>query len=211
MKTHISSLSTKRPVFYSEADFQHALAWEIHTQIPDAKIRPEFPAASNGTIAYIDILSRQEKTITAIELKYKTRKADIEHDGESFHLLNQSARDHGRYAFIKDISRLETFVALNPDSIGYAILITNDQAYWKPAVKPDAIDTQFLINHDRTISQTMAWSGNFSAGSVSGRISPIELAGNYKLQWFDYSNFPDVRYGKFRCLIVAIDPTTQQN
>ena len=31
-----------RPVFHSEADFQHALAWCIHEAIPDGGCRLEF-------------------------------------------------------------------------------------------------------------------------------------------------------------------------
>lgn len=39
--TAISSLGRKRPIFHSEADLQHALAWEIHLALPDAAVRLE--------------------------------------------------------------------------------------------------------------------------------------------------------------------------
>ena len=38
----LRSLSCQRPIFHSEADFQHALAWLIHLQHPDAIVRLEY-------------------------------------------------------------------------------------------------------------------------------------------------------------------------
>ena len=37
----IMRLAARRPVFHSEADFQFALAWQIHTDHPAAHIRLE--------------------------------------------------------------------------------------------------------------------------------------------------------------------------
>ena len=36
------ALASHRPVFHSEADFQHALAWQIHRMLPGAVIRLEY-------------------------------------------------------------------------------------------------------------------------------------------------------------------------
>ena len=36
------NLAKYRKIFHSEADFQHALAWQIHKEMPDCKIRLEF-------------------------------------------------------------------------------------------------------------------------------------------------------------------------
>ena len=36
-------LAQRRPIFHSEADFQHALAWEIHALHTDCQIRLERP------------------------------------------------------------------------------------------------------------------------------------------------------------------------
>lgn len=40
----MQSLSVKRPIFHSEADFQHALAWELQSEFPKASIRLVFQA-----------------------------------------------------------------------------------------------------------------------------------------------------------------------
>ena len=43
----MTGLAGTRKVFHSEADFQHALAWQIHEAMPESRIRLEvdaFPA-----------------------------------------------------------------------------------------------------------------------------------------------------------------------
>ncbi len=49
--------------------------------------------------------------------------------GESFTLLDHGAQLLGRYDFLKDVSRLQQVVAVNPAVRGYAILLTNDSSY----------------------------------------------------------------------------------
>lgn len=41
MNKVLSTLSVKRPIFHSEADFQHSLAWEIREHYPESEIRLE--------------------------------------------------------------------------------------------------------------------------------------------------------------------------
>ena len=44
----MNELSKLRPIFHSEADFQHALAWEVHRCFPEAAIRLELPFKAGG-------------------------------------------------------------------------------------------------------------------------------------------------------------------
>lgn len=39
----LNQLALKRPIFHSEADFQHTLAWEVHLSHPAAEVRLERP------------------------------------------------------------------------------------------------------------------------------------------------------------------------
>ena len=41
----MTELSRTRKVFHSEADFQHALAWQIREHMPECEIRLEFNPA----------------------------------------------------------------------------------------------------------------------------------------------------------------------
>lgn len=81
----LESLAIKRPLFHSEADFQHALAWEIHQQLPDHSIRLELKPPHINDRFYIDLwVANKESAFVAIELKYKTRKLETDVAGEIF-------------------------------------------------------------------------------------------------------------------------------
>lgn len=101
------SLAKKRPVFHSEADFQHAFAWEIHRQWPAASVRLEMPYRTHKHLFYIDIWIIYRAQIFAVELKYKTRSLFIDINKEKYQLRSQRAHDTGRYDFLRDIYRLE--------------------------------------------------------------------------------------------------------
>jgi len=46
----LTVLAERRPVVHSEADFQHALAWEAHRLDPDLRVRLEtHPRAKRST------------------------------------------------------------------------------------------------------------------------------------------------------------------
>src|ERR1039457_2771027 len=103
----MATLAKQRKAFHSEADFQHAFAWELHLRYPKASIRLERPLRTEGKTLHLDFLLQLPDKSFAIELKYKTGNLQLELDGEDFHLLSHSAHDIGRYDFIKDICRLE--------------------------------------------------------------------------------------------------------
>ena len=125
----LSRLSRKRPLFHSEADFQHALAWEIHHKFPDAKVRLEYRPSSVEVKMYVDIWVVMAGGKTwAIELKYKTRSLDVVVEGKRYRLLNQSAQDIARYDFLRDVVRLERITQTSSEICGAAILLTNDTA-----------------------------------------------------------------------------------
>jgi hypothetical protein len=73
-------LASKRPIFHSEADFQHALAWELHIGCPDIRVRLEVPHQALDESQHLDLWLPDLKI--AIELKYKTRPISVEFRGE---------------------------------------------------------------------------------------------------------------------------------
>ena len=201
--TIIDKLAKKRPIFHSEADIQHAFAWEIHEQYPLATVRLEVPSHREDKKEHIDIWIKYNDKIHAIELKYKTRKIDVTHLEETFYLLNHYAQDWGRYDFLKDIVRLESF-----NVIGYAIMLTNDDRYWQKGRRA-TIDTAFRIHEGRTIEGTLTWGENAAEGTTRGRTDPLQLRGIYSLQWRDYSNLQEAGPNQFRCLVLKV--LRQQN
>ena len=196
----INALALERPVFHSEADFQLALAWCIHDAIPSGGVRLEYKPFPDELMC-LDIWLRGIGV--AVELKYRTRKLNLEREGEFFALRNMGAHDIGRYEFLKDIQRLEKLRTLPNARAGFALLLTNDPLYWKPPSRPDTIDAAFRLHEGRTITGKMAWSERAGAGTTKHREEPIRLNGSYDLHWQDYGdNMRDGHNHRFRYLAV---------
>lgn len=195
-------LARKRPVFHSEADFQHALAWELHEVVPDAQVRLEYRVPGLER-TYLDIWLTTADGLTAIELKYVTRRLTVTVANEPFELNQHAAQPLRRYDFIKDIARLERVVAAVPAASAVAIFLTNEDAYWKEARVGEQIDLPFRIHEGRTLSGPMLWSDSAGGGTIDGRQSPLMLHGSYPLRWRDYTMVAE-RAGRFRYLLVGI-------
>jgi hypothetical protein len=200
----LTALASQRPIFHSEADFQHAFAWEIHQQLPNASIRLELPLQSQRKSIHLDIWAVQNELALAIELKYKTRALSVRTGNEQFTLTNQSAQDLGRYDFIKDIQRLEQVTTSRTNTIGYAILLTNDSAYWARSRDSRTVDSDFRIEQGRILHGELKWGAGASEGTKRGREKPLVLHGEYAIIWTDYSQPSTESYGKFRYVIVEV-------
>jgi hypothetical protein len=124
-------LSTERPLFHSEADLQHAVAWLIHGEHPDCTIRLEYPIRGTTRASYLDLLAVVGGERVAIELKYKTRALSTSINGEPFILKSHGAQDLGRYDYLLDVQRIEAAIETGVADRGWAILLSNDSAYWR--------------------------------------------------------------------------------
>jgi hypothetical protein len=204
----LESLAMKRPVFHSEADFQHALAWEIHDVKPDASIRLELPVRANdGRAVHIDLLVICDHQHFAIELKYKTALLDASRDTENFSLRGQAAQDCGRYDFLSDVVRLERYVTSVPNSIGYAVLLSNDRLYWEKSGRAN-MSANFWVHDTRIIEPAeLPWIGS---GYTKGREKPILCQSRLSCSWRDYSTIKEsdstMKNGRFRYLLLTVQP-----
>lgn len=199
----LNKLSEKRPVFHSEADFQHSLAWEIHEMYRGLNIRLEKREEINGKAFYLDIFIFRRDKICALELKYKTKRLKITMPNEDYLLKDQSAQDISRYDFCKDIERLEKVLKKYSDGIGFAIFLTNDELYWKISHNSNTTDKDFKIHEGRVIKGILKWKKGTSTGTMRGRESPIELTGEYNIRWKDFSDLK-IGNGKFRYVCVKV-------
>ena len=210
LDTTLMELAVQRPVFQNEMDFQFSFAWQIKMKFPNWNIRFEKNLTdSEDEKRRIDLWIEGENTY-AIELKYPTQELFHEVNNEIFKLRNQSAVDYSRYAFLKDIQRMEEVVSNNTDVKGYAILITNDMSIELPPTKDDVADFQFRIHEGKVINnEELDWIRKEGGQSFGDMENPIKLRGTYKFNWKDYSelknknNLP-VTNGKFRYLFVEI-------
>ena len=206
----LTELAVKRPVFQNEGDFQFELAWKIKTKFPNWRIRFEKNLTDlDNDKRRMDLWIEGDNTY-ALELKYPTRTLSHEVNNEIFKLRNHSAEDYARYAFLKDIQRMEEVVSNNTDVKGYAILITNNMSIGVPPTKDDVADFQFRIHEGRIINnEKLDWIRKEGGQSYGQMENPIKLRGTYKFNWKDYSelknknNLP-VTNGKFRYLFVEI-------
>jgi hypothetical protein len=184
----MNRLSKVRPIFHSEADFQHALAWQIHVEHPDARIRLEYRPFPNERV-YIDIWCELNGLSTAIELKYPTKRTSITStQNERFELANHGAQDLTRYDIVKDIVRVERAIDTVPNSAAAAIVLTNDPSFWNasPRATP-TIDDAFRIHEGRTLTGSCGWAASAGPGTTKGRTAILDVRGTYPMKWQDFS------------------------
>jgi hypothetical protein len=178
----LAILAAKRPVFHSEADFQHAFAWETQRQHPNASIRLEYRPALLPTRTYVDVWVMDGDRTLAIELKYKTALLSVQVDGEQFDLLSQSAQDLGRYDFVRDLWRLEQVATCYPNARTLAILLTNESKYWRPATR-STFDASFQVHEGHHIEGLLKWALGTGAGTMKNREESLSLARTYACAW----------------------------
>jgi hypothetical protein len=199
----LQTLRRSRPVFHSEADFQHALAWVIHQSDPSLRIRLETRPQSGMRLDLL--VSRPDLSEhLALELKYFTAAWAGEVDSEHFQLLSQGAQDIRAYDVVKDIQRVEQLVNGQPGWAGAVLALTNDPGYWSRPGHGRVTNAQaFRIYEDEVISGTRAWGPGTGAGTRKGREASLLLRGTYRCNWTGYSALPG-HLGNFRLLAITI-------
>lgn len=199
----MQSLRGKRPVFHSEADFQHALAMELSTQAPRSQIRLEYRPMSDERI-YIDLWALDKSQKLAVELKYKTRLARVDWKDERFDLANQGAQDLSAYDVWKDVQRLERVCTQRADTNGYVILLSNDATFWNAPASNGTVGSAFRLHEGRVASGGLYWASHAGDGTMKNRENPIELNGSYRIEWHDYSRLGPGQGLTFRYTLIHV-------
>lgn len=202
----LAKLAEKRPLFWSEADFQFAFAWAIKEELGNSvKIELErrfvFPERESDKY-YVDIWVEYDGKVYPIELKYKTRKCD----SCGVNTISQSANDLGRYFYLWDIHRLDELKKAVPNfAEGYAIMLTNDSNYYdKPASSRSqtAVDHCFRI-HERPsedalfpITSEIKWDVSRIADKKNGedwtkKYPGFTLNNPFTVNWKSYKKLDD--------------------
>jgi hypothetical protein len=194
-------------VFYSEDDFQHALAWEIDQRLPDVEVRleREHVETERGK-EYVDICVVKGDTIAPIELKYKTAGATVEIDGREHTLKNQGAHPGGRKRFINDLQRIENFIQ-SRNCHGFALFLTNDAQYWSKSSQEDVLDSEFRLYDGRNFTGSLEWRDERDWMSAP-LLRSIDLDTKYEVNWTTYSYSPAPENGEnseFRYLLLRAE------
>jgi hypothetical protein len=204
--TLLEKLAVKRPIFHSEADFQHELAWLIHEEYPNAKIRLETPIGDETATKHLDLLVIIGTLKIAIELKYKKTKLQIQVDSETFNLKPDTSLDTCRFDFLKDVSRIEECIENKQAEIGYAIMLTNVDVFWRE-MAPGQNSEQFFLHEGRKIAKNvpMKWHEKASTGTLAGRVDGLTLSNDYQIHWQDYSFLGEKEQINFKYLALKIN------
>lgn len=203
IESWIEDLRRSRPVFHSEADFQHALAWTAHLSDPSLRIRLETRLVLNTRLDLL-ISRPAHGEHLALELKYLTAAWTGEVGGERFALLNQGAQDIRAYDVVKDIERVERLVGREPRWSGAVLVLTNDAGYWTRPGHGRATNAEaFRIYEHQRITGRRAWGPNTGVGTTKKREAAIEVARDYTCRWAEYSRVPGDR-GRFRLLALSM-------
>lgn len=215
----IDRLAVKRPVFHSEADFQHEMALQLASIGYEVRLEMRVNVADD--YIYIDLTANREGQRVAIELKYikitgpLNPVIGVDRYGELFEIFSNWGPNLSRYDTWSDYSRISCLVN-QPNPIiskGYAILLTNVADAWN---EPGNIMARNFPLHDGTeVHNSMDWVWNNhtedqkSASVGSTRVAGIRLCSTPKpLKWEEYSkplNDPSPiinELGHFRYLIL---------
>lgn len=198
----VDELRKRRPVFHSEADFQHALAWTAHQSNPSLRVRLETRPAPGMRL---DLLLSKPGLgeHLALELKYLTAAWAGVVDNDRFALLSQGAQDTRAYDVVKDIQRIEQFVG-QPQWSGAVLVLSNDPGYWSRPSHGRATNADaFRIYEGQRINGRRAWGPNTGAGTMKKREAAVEVHGDYTCNWSDYSSLSGPR-GRFRLLTIPV-------
>lgn len=207
----LETLARRRTIFHSEADFQHALAWEIHLAHAEARVRLEtrpFAGQRSQRLA-LDMAVSVGGVRTALELKYLVRALSCQVEGERFDLQAQAAQDIRRYDVVKDIRRVEELLEHGLTDNGFVVVIANDPGYWRRSLRP-TVDEQFRLHDGRTLRGELRWGKGAGAGTVRGRDEAILLRAEYRLGWRDYSIVAPVPGGTFKYLLIPVPRTVMR-
>jgi hypothetical protein len=203
----LQRLADARPVFHSEADFQQALAWRLHRDFDDVVVRLEYPLPWGGRRAYADLWlaprGGPSEGAIAIELKYWKQRLRVTIGRERFDLVDQDARDAGRYDFLRDVTRVERLVAEGYARAGAVIALTNDFGYWRTG-QPNTNDADFRLHEGRRIAGVLRWAPTTGRRTKRGREADLHLRGEYRPVWRPYSSVRGWPHGEFRYLILPV-------
>lgn len=191
-----SFLTSNRELLFNERDFQMRLSLSLlaSKHYDDVDLEYHLPVRQNQSFdneykqwdtekPSIDIVVRRGEEYIPIELKYKLKAISgrISRFGEKSPedvsiVTNQAAQNLGRYAFWKDVRRIELvkkhYRAVNA---GIAVFLTNDESYLKSRVGTNYYD--FSMDEGRQVSGVLDWK------VPNNNYPSIPLDGTYVIRW----------------------------
>lgn len=178
-------------LFLCERQFQFDLAQEISKTFNNYAVHLEFPSEKNccDRLLFYYIVIEEKNQYFVIELKYKTKNADIIYKNNKYSLKNQSAQDLGRFDFLKDISRIEQWNQFNPNRTfagGVAMILTNDSSYWEKTGENCNYEAFALKDETTIVAGKKEWSSENLNYVGKARKNGLNLLHDYTVKWVNY-------------------------
>ena len=195
----LGALAVRRPIFHSEADFQHELAMELHRY--DYAVRLEVPIQVNlrnhpvGIQLDLLTINQESGRKTAIELKYITVALEQQIQGETFCLSDNWGTNLSLFDVLADLVRVAAVVKAGKADQGFSVLITNAKTAWSRDVLTTKIMArEFSIHEGRQLEagSRLDWTPpSPGVGSVSQKrlapYAPVEIPRSQTCRWAEYS------------------------
>lgn len=204
----LNNLAKRRPLFWSEADFQFEFAWELHTKLDgkakiylERRFEIDMDSSDNANEKsnqsttnkslnklYVDIWIEYKKVTYPIELKYTTKRCKVNDDKNQVKTKEQSARDAGCYRFLWDIKRLEEIkTSLSPKEVkGYAIMLTSDAGYYEERkTKQPTLFDNFRLTEGRTIPPPDSSDREFKW--ILNKIAAEKIKSHWTKHWPEFT------------------------
>lgn len=202
----MAHLAKQRAIFHDEYHFRAWLARSIQQKLADSELPElEFTGFYSEKGNKLDMQFSYGGKQVAVETKFKKgplakgRPFPYESDWY-FAPKSGTPDDISRYEFLRDIMRLESKALSDDNTIGCCLLLTNSQGMWKPAIKNDANDIQFRIDHGIK-HDTLEWLRKPPRNTLK---DPIQLLGKYSMVWRFFSRIPHIKNAEFWYLLVIV-------
>lgn len=212
----LNSLSGKEKPYLSEAQFQFELAWELKKKLgEEVNILLEYTSCARKATKdskrkrfESDIILATENDYIVIELKYKTKKAEI----NGVNLTQQAGQPGTKYDYLWDIHRIELLMKQDSDDYdyyldkdclgGFAIFLTNDPSYWKEA-KTGESAYNFSLHEDseKNAREELNWPDEEKAWIKSR--PAFSLNNTYTMKWEKFMSYGEEK--EFKYLITEIE------
>lgn len=188
----MKTLSSRRPVFHSEFDFQFALC-KVMDEAGVNRIRLERMVQLAGNPRFeIDIMGYiDDETPIALELKYPKQRfaGSVTSDGydESYSLPSSAAFDVDARGIWKDASRIEELIAAQVVKAGALIALSNYALWNERSHKQGTHAHDFRLWQEREVAAGTVLHFPESAKLAARESSPVRLRYPYRCDWHQYS------------------------
>lgn len=202
-------LQLSQEIFFNELDFQVHLATSLRASqhYDDVDVEYYIPYQTLKKYewkneVYIDIVVSKNREFVPIELKHKTSKVNklFRRFNEEITidvLKNQAAQNLGKYAFWKDVRRIE-LVRNRFDAVknGVAVFLTNDKSYYDKSKKGNAESIRFSMA-EGVHSPDKSW---LDSSKLKDNYPSFEVEKEYTIHWNSLSIMGEM----FKYCIVVI-------